>query len=155
MIADDQEILDINGNKPRGYHFKPTEWWWPNQDPDRRMRNVDSRYNFGIVHLADGRFASSTFVGDIKRGIGVHADRTAAIRAAAAENLLTARAARHWTASWLHPAHFTLVWNWTLRTVARETLRPESRAYVPKPPPPPPPPEHNLPLWQAAARKSK
>jgi hypothetical protein len=149
----DSPIRDINGTVPYNNYLWPTEAWWPCRDPAIGYR-VDSRHHFGIVALSDGRFATDGDLHHILRSDGeglpiVFADRTAAIRTAAARMLGVGKAARHWNVFTLRPDDYAKLYNWTIQAVAQATSSDRTPRLTSIPEPPPrPAPESDLPLWQ-------
>lgn len=156
MIAYDGPLRDINGRSPQNHYFYFTDWWWANKQFGHR---IDSRWNFGIVALADGRCSTDGSVYAIQENNCnghwekprpcVYATRDQAIRVAAARTIRTARASRRWDGLFtgkLEGADLAAVINWAREIVARETGEP-----APSPitvyEPPKPRPKTGLPLF--------
>jgi len=51
----DGPIERADGERPFNHYLWPTESWWANRE---LSRCIDSRWHFGIVALADGRFST-------------------------------------------------------------------------------------------------
>lgn len=127
----DGPIRDIDGRVPINWHLYFTDWWWANK---QFGYSVDSRWNFGIVALSDGRFSTDGSVYSIendncnghweKPRPCVYATRRQAIRVAAARMIRTARASRRWEGLFtgrLEGPRLAMVINWAREIVARET----------------------------------
>ena len=139
-MSEEVEILRADGAKstsPGGGYFHPSELWFAYRDP-AVGRSFSSRWWLSYVALADGRFCvrgdlwcirHDDYEGILGRGGRPHrrnnfASRTAAIRAAAARQILIMRAARRWIGHWdsLERGHdFARAVNWVLHLVDRET----------------------------------
>ncbi len=132
-------IRRLDGVKPYNGYLWPTESWWANQE---LAAYVDSRWHFGIVALADGRFAVEGTVSAIERNeyAGqpvVFATRTAAIRTAAARLLILARKSQRWPAgTGLHGQYLAAVINWIRQVVAHQTGGPAPKLITIKALPP-------------------
>lgn len=139
----DGPIERADGVRPYNHYLWPTESWWPE---DRDLGHcVHSRWHFGIVALADGRFSVEGSVFSIERntdGFGrpcVFGSRTEAIRTAAARMLRMARRSRKWEAfgtGKLEGSRLAAVINWARQIVARETGEQDPRLVHVKEPPP-------------------
>jgi hypothetical protein len=127
MTPDLYTIKRVDGVEPFNGYLWPTESWWLNHENSR----FDPRWNFGIVELADGRFAIEGFAWKIEanpEGI-VFQTRTVAIRTAAARLIRTMRASRNWPYSFggMKGSKLGEAINWVLEVVARETLKAQTR----------------------------
>jgi hypothetical protein len=128
----DGPIERADGVRPYNHYLWPTESWWANQE---LHQGYDSRWHFGIVALADGRFATEGQVRSIeKNNYGgrkiVFATRTEAIRVAAARMIRQARFSRKWTGLFcggVKGEKLAGLINWTLGVVAKETGSPAPR----------------------------
>jgi hypothetical protein len=128
----DGPIERADGVRPYNKYLWPTESWWANQELNQRY---DSRWHFGIVALADGRFSTNGQVLSIeKNDYGgwkiVFATRTEAIRVAAARMIRQARFSQKWTGLYcggVKGEKLADLINWALGVVARETDKPVSR----------------------------
>ncbi len=139
----DGPIERADGTRPYNQYLWPTESWWANRDMGYRF---SSRFHFGIVALADGRFSTSGFVWNIEKNecAGrpcVFADRTSAIRSAAAQLIRLARALsrdkdRGTYQEKLQGSDLARLINWVLDTVTRETGGNRSSVVTVKEPPP-------------------
>jgi len=135
-------IERIDGVRPYNHYLWDTESWWANRDLDFR---IDSRWHFGIVALADGRFSVNGCVFSIERNEYakkpiVFVSRTVAIRTAAARMIRTARHSKEWQGllyGGLKGSRLATVINWARGVVAKETGKSEPRPVQIKEPPPP------------------
>lgn len=159
-------IERADGARPFNGYLWPSESWWAHREPGNR--NWDSRWNFGIVHLRDGRFAVMGQLTAIERNnrryswemidaqllrANNFATRRRAIRAAAADLLRTLRWARNWKTIeriTRDPVHWAEVVNWVLATAHREADRAEPRLRVPHDAPPPRVAPTGMPLFDHA-----
>ena len=129
-------ITRLDGVRPFNMNLWPTEWFWANKD---LCRSYDSRWNFGIIALADGRFSTAMSVYSIQDNNDrlyseeprpcVFGSRMEAIRVAAARILRIARASRHWGYSFggLEGEYLAAFAFWIRAIVAREAFRPAPR----------------------------
>lgn len=148
-------ILCANGLPPDNGHFRPTEWWWANR---QFGYTVDSRWNFYVVALADGRFSTdssvyaiernnSNWIGEIPRPC-VFDTREQALRVAAARLIRQARSSRKWPGLFtgkLEGEKLAMVINWTRTIIARQTGKSEPAPIIVWEPPRPRP-KTGLPL---------
>lgn len=152
----DAPIQRADGRRPYNTYLWPTEDWWANRELGHR---IDSRWHFGIVALADGRFSTDGCVYSIaenncnghweKPRPCVYATREKAIRVAAGRMIRTARASRRWDGLFtgkLEGADLAAVINWARAIVARETGQPPP-ALITVNEPPKPRPKTGLPLF--------
>lgn len=129
-------IERIDGERPYNNYLWPTESWWATKDLGRQF---DSRWHFGIVSLADGRFSVAGSVYCIERNDDdgkpcVYATRAEAIRTAAARMIKVARYSKNWmsyyTCGGLKGRMLAEVINWARNIVAKETGRPQPKQVV-------------------------
>lgn len=138
----DDVIRRADGVEAFNGYFWPTEDWWLGHE----HRGYPSRWMFGIVALADGRFSTEGFTWAIRENAGLYGSpvlfdsRAKAIRAAAARLIRCMRAARKWhrSSDALHGKRLAFAINWTLETVTRECSTPPSRKVRIEDPPRPP-----------------
>lgn len=154
----DGPIERADGSRPYNGYLWPTESWWANRELDFR---IHSRWNFGIIALADGRFSINGHVDRIELNNETYEwekrapkpcvfnTRAEAIRYAAARLIRNARQSRQWE-GWmngqLQGAELARVINWIRAIVARETGQPEPAPIAVKEPPKPRP-KTGLPLF--------
>src|SRR5689334_2011357 len=118
-------IRRADGREPFNGYLWPTESWWLGHE----RRKFDSRWHFGIVALADGRFALYGSVYAIKadKDLGgrrnCFPDRKSAIRSGAARLIQTMRASGTWGIQYggMTGSKLAEAINWVLATVARDT----------------------------------
>jgi len=138
----DGPIERADGVRPYNHYLWHTETWDAREDLDDY---ISRKWHFGIIALADGRFATQGDVQSIeKNDYGgwkvVFATRNQAIRTAAARMIRRARISRGWTGMWdggLQGKKLEAVINWALGVVARETGGPAARPVRVKEVPPP------------------
>ena len=122
-------IRRADGVRPYNHYLWPTESWWASH-------RIHSRWHFGIVALADGRFSTEGCVYSIEKNDDfgkpcVFSTRTKALRTAAARMIRIARHSKNWDGlshGGLKGNMLAEVINWTRNVVALETGKP-----VPKP----------------------
>lgn len=130
----DSKWVRVDGAVPFNGCLWDTESWWPSHD--REMGGGFHRFHFGIVALADGRYATEgvTWALDANSTIPswrqqvegpgepvIFEDRIKAIRCAAARMLRTARWSRTWGYEGLKPEQIERLFNWTLKAVSEAT----------------------------------
>lgn len=134
----DGPIESLDGTRPYNMYLWPTEDWWANGSVEKyskvpRYKMIgeyfDSRWNFGIVALKDGRFSVEGSVYSIEKGVDaaghkvVFDTRSEAIRTAAARIIGEARGSRKWPSGCfgaLAGKELEKFINWTLAIVAIE-----------------------------------
>lgn len=151
----DGPIERADGRRPFNTYLWPTESWWAYDALGHRA--VSGRFQFGIVALSDGRWATDGFVTNIeansdnphglwqRRGRDVvFGTREKAIRVAVARFIWLCRHARRWEGvpDRLTEENCQKAINWALAIAKRP---PQKLAPLPAPPQPPPPPT-GLPL---------
>lgn len=137
----DGPIVRADGTKSFNSYLWPTEWWWANREIHR---NIDSRWNFHIVALLDGRFSIEGCVHFIERNeyAGkkiVFATREEAIRISAARMIRVARKSGSWGYQYggLQGEKLAQVVNWAREVARRESGRAVAKPVTFKEPPPP------------------
>lgn len=150
----DSLIKRADGTVPYNGYLWPTEEWRPGYQ--KQMQGLEGRWHFGIIALADGRFATTGEVHSIRcerdeigRAV-VFADRNDALRVAAARMIRRLRAARNWTGDFRVSRELAMdAINWSRAQVAVACQSPLPKPItLPRPPiPPPPKPEAGLPLF--------
>lgn len=122
----DGPIARIDGTRPFNHYLWPIQGDWFHVP-----RGINSRYSFGVVALADGRWLADGHIDG-----QTYPDRTAAMRAAAARVIRTARNARHWSRPYQLTAQEALdVMAWVYSVLAQ----PAPALHVLPPPPRPAP----------------
>lgn len=137
-------LLRADGVKPRNDHFYPTESWWLWHEHQR----FSGRWHFGIIALADGRFACGKdgSIWSIAENKDYHdlpcvyPTRDRALRTDAARLIRALRWSRDWQCSWdtVKGKDLEFAINWVLDKVAAATQRKRGRRVcIPEPAAPP------------------
>jgi hypothetical protein len=151
----DSPWIRLDGTRPYNHHLWPTESWWISHDPKApHCRNLH-RFWFGIIALADGRYATdgATWLLDVNSTVPrwetektgnkgkpiIFADRQTAIRTAAAREIRQARWSRKWGSEGLTADELAIFINWTLEQVSIATTQEPWKPVKPIPEPPKPP----------------
>jgi hypothetical protein len=150
LVEHDSPFANIHGTKPYNGYLWPTESWWASRD---LQRCIDSRWNFGIVALLDGRFATEGLIwclrdnNDCGKPV-LFTDRVSCIRASAARMIRDARQSKCWNGPnyGLSGSRLAMVINWARNVVARESGKTEPKP-VTIPDPKPAAIEDGLPLF--------
>lgn len=140
----DGPIERADGVRPFNGYLWTTEDWWAGRELGH---DYSSSFHFGVIALADGRFATCGFVFAIEKNeyAGkpcVFATRREAIRSSAADLIWKARRSRSWPKTLYHKGvqgeRLARLINWVREIVARETGAPAPRPIVINDPPPEP-----------------
>lgn len=146
----DGPIARIDGQRPFNGHLWPLDedWYWANRAFGHR---IDSRFNFAVWALADGRYATTGTVSNIEGKFPdiygtapvVFESREKAVRISAARFIRLVRNARRWIGPHgLDQEHASSVINWALEIARRPPVK-----LRPLPQPEPPRRTEGLPLF--------